>query len=341
MVKCLELFCGIGGFAAACGHPFQVVHALDINEQCLQTYSHNFPHAIRTKTLESVRPDELASYQADLWWMSPPCQPFTTRGRQRDIDDPRCAALLNLTNCLAEIQPQYLAIENVPPFETSRAAERLRTVLTQRGYEFHEWTLCPTALGIANRRRRYYLVASRSPLATASISVINQLAELGSLQHFAGATHYSNDQTMRINRRIREALVEANWSDPSLFVPQSTLNRFGSAMSIIDLDDSDAITTCFTSAYGRSPLHSGSYLRREKLVRFFCPLEIIRLLGFAMTYKFSEELTRAQSWSLAGNSLSVDVIRYLLRLFCDDSIEKLVPEPDFCEATSQKEGLKT
>ena len=36
-----------------------------------------------------ARAEELAAFGADLWWLSPPCQPYSVRGRGRDLDDPR------------------------------------------------------------------------------------------------------------------------------------------------------------------------------------------------------------------------------------------------------------
>jgi site-specific DNA-cytosine methylase len=163
-LKVLELFCGIGGCAAALGERAQVVAAVDVSRKALAAYCRNFNHAALARTLESISAGHWRAWQADLWWLSPPCQPYTHRGHRQDLDDPRAASLLAVLDRLPEVRPRYLALENVPGFAGSRAHARLRDVLEQCGYRVQETTLCPTELGIPNRRRRFYLVASRERL---------------------------------------------------------------------------------------------------------------------------------------------------------------------------------
>ena len=51
--------------------------------------------------------------------MSPPCQPFTTKGLNRDLKDNRTRSLENLVKILenTEYPPNYLFLENVKNFE--------------------------------------------------------------------------------------------------------------------------------------------------------------------------------------------------------------------------------
>ena len=85
-MRCLELYCGIGGFAVAAQQlGWQVVRAVDINQRAAEVYRHNFDHVLETRTIESLSTSDLSATEADLWWMSPPCQPFTARGQRRDI----------------------------------------------------------------------------------------------------------------------------------------------------------------------------------------------------------------------------------------------------------------
>jgi site-specific DNA-cytosine methylase len=292
LIKALELFCGIGGFAAAAGGSIQVIQAIDINRLCGETYQFNFDHPWSALSLESISPKTLEQYDADLWWMSPPCQPFTVRGRQRDIEDPRCHAFLHLLDCLAIVRPRHLAMENVPPFQQSRAATLLRDTLSANGYHWTESVVCPTQLGIANRRKRFYLIASQDPLIAVDIPT----------EHFGPW-----------RRSIVYILEPSAADDDSLRVPDQILHDYRFASNIVSLADHAAATSCFTSAYGRSHIRSGSYLRDAKGVRFFTPREIIRLFGFPESFRFPPTLSRSQCWSLAGNSLSIDVVRFLLK----------------------------
>ena len=67
----LELYCGIGGCAAALGNLPRVVAAVDQHRGALEVYRLNFAHPVFPLALESVRERRWRTWSADLWWMSP------------------------------------------------------------------------------------------------------------------------------------------------------------------------------------------------------------------------------------------------------------------------------
>jgi len=285
-LRVLELFAGIGGCAAALrGAAAEVVAAVDINRSALEVYRHNFSHPIETCTIESLSASWFDNWQADLWWLSPPCQPYTRRGKQLDLEDPRSQALLTLLERIEQVQPNYIALENVPPFADSQARTRLGEILSRCGYEFAEQILCPTELGVPNRRRRYYLLAGKKPLG----------APPRPEPQSAGVADYLDAEV-----------------DQSLDVSPELLQKYAGALDLVAVDDPAAVTACFTAAYGRSPVRSGSYLQTPSGVRRFSPAEILRLLGFPRDYHLPEALTPAKAWPLVGNSLSVVAVRHVL-----------------------------
>src|SRR5688572_11425580 len=163
--RVLELFCGIGGLAAALPEGVEVAAALDVSELALSVYRANLPHRAHACAIDSLRDEDPRLAEADLWWLSPPCQPYTRRGLGRDLDDPRSAGLARVVRLLERRGPAALALENVPEFAGSAGHGLLRAALARGGYAVAERLLCPTALGVPNRRRRFYLVASREGLA--------------------------------------------------------------------------------------------------------------------------------------------------------------------------------
>ncbi len=285
-LRFLELYCGIGGCAAALGEAAAAVAAVDVNHVALRVYRHNFSHPVLAAQVESVPVARLRRWDADLWWMSPPCQPFTRRGLERDLDDPRAKTLLAALERVAEVRPTYLGFENVPGFAGSRGHDRLLATLEQAGYgSVLECTLCPTDFGVPNRRRRYYLVASRG-----SIAPLPSPPSVG-----AELRHYLDPDP-----------------DPALDVEPELVERYHGALDVVDASDPAAVTSCFTSAYGRSLVRSGSYLATGSGIRRFSPAEILRLLGFPAGYRLPADLPLKNAWRLAGNSLSVPVVRTLL-----------------------------
>ncbi len=285
--RALELYCGIGGCAAALAGAATVTAALDISTLALAVYRHNFGHPAAVCALESLRPGDRRLRGADLWWLSPPCQPYTRRGHGRDLDDPRSRSLRHLLDLVASEAPPALALENVVELRGSRAHALLCERLDAGGYAVAERVLCPTELGIPNRRRRFYLVASHSPLRpwpTASPAP---------------------------PWRPLAAFLDAD-DDPGLRVPPELLSRYARAVDVVDADDPTAIAATFTAAYGRSPVRAGSYLRRDGGVRRFSPTELLRLLGFPASYRLPPSLSCASAWRLLGNSLSVPAVREVL-----------------------------
>ena len=291
----LDLFCGIGGASLAAADVAQVVVSVDINELAVGVLRQNQPHLAVVRELDSLPDDWFRQWNADLWWLSPPCQPFTQRGQQRDIKDQRAQPLLGLLDRIKRLQPRMLGLENVPGFHSSQAHQRLCNTLVELGYEIAELLLCPTQLGIPNRRRRFYLVASLDGLAPwPSLSTPCRLAPL--------AGFLQSDP-----RKLDEARCKHE-----LYLAPELVAQYQRAIHIVDLRDPAATTRCFTAAYGRSHVGSGSYLQTAQGVRRFLPGEILRLLGFPDGY-LPCELAMRNAWRLVGNSLSLPAVRYVLQ----------------------------
>ena len=71
-LRVLELFCGIGGCAAALGERAEIVAAVDINQVALSVYRQNYRHPVQVCEIESLPADLCRAWAADLWWLSPP-----------------------------------------------------------------------------------------------------------------------------------------------------------------------------------------------------------------------------------------------------------------------------
>ncbi len=283
-MRLLELFSGIGAAGIAAGPLGPVAGAYDQNPHANAAYTYNTGRVPSPKNLATVPASQLEPFAACAWWMSPPCQPYTRRGLGRDADDPRSAALANLVAIAGALRPPVVVLENVPGFAASTMRGRLLAAL--RDYQVAEAEMCPSALGVPMRRRRYYLVASRLgvPLFEPPQASPRPLAEFLDPE-IAAATDYLEEA------RVRGA---------------------GHSAHVVAATDPAAVASCFTSAYARSPVHAGSYLHDGRGTRLFSPEEVIRLLGFPPGWSFPPALPRAQRYTLAGNSLSVDVARVVI-----------------------------
>ena len=234
-MRLLELFSGIGAVASAAGE-FDVVGAIDIGQPAANVYKRNFSSSVLVREISTLSNEALADFQADVWWMSPPCQPFTRRGLKADIHDPRCQALLRLIDAISSIQPTVVAMENVHGFESSLAFARMQEVLGDVGYRIATEKLCSSQFGIPNLRPRFFVIATRfgePALAPPDSKTIQ------SIERFLDAP----EQLSR-------------WE--GLEVSEQQLREYAHAVSIVT--PSQDTCRCFTSAYGQSIVRSLSLI---------------------------------------------------------------------------------
>uniref|UniRef100_H2Y5J5 DNA methyltransferase 2 n=1 Tax=Ciona savignyi TaxID=51511 RepID=H2Y5J5_CIOSA len=168
-LKVLELYSGIGGMHYALldgGYAnAEVVCSIDISPAASLVYKHNFPCTTHCeRSIEGFSAEDFDRMGFNTIMMSPPCQPFTRLGLQKDVDDPRSRSFLHLMKLLPAMQspPNYILMENVKGFENSKAHELFCKVLKQLGFSVVEFLLSPKQFGIPNSRLRYYLLAKHN-----------------------------------------------------------------------------------------------------------------------------------------------------------------------------------
>uniref|UniRef100_H0WUN0 tRNA (cytosine(38)-C(5))-methyltransferase n=1 Tax=Otolemur garnettii TaxID=30611 RepID=H0WUN0_OTOGA len=148
---------------AESGIPAQVVAAIDVNTVANEVYKYNFPQThLLAKTIEGITLEEFDRLSCDMILMSPPCQPFTRIGLQGDMTDPRTNSFLYFLDILPSRLrklPKYILLENVKGFEVSSTRDLLIQTMENCGFQYQEFLLSPTSLGIPNSRLRYFLIA--------------------------------------------------------------------------------------------------------------------------------------------------------------------------------------
>ncbi|KAF9984079.1 tRNA (cytosine-5-)-methyltransferase [Mortierella antarctica] len=166
--RILEFYSGIGGMHYAfneSGHQGDILQAFDINTTANEVYAHNHGKKhLSQRNIEAVKMEVYDKHKADVWLMSPPCQPYTRTGNQEGSKDTRAKSFLYLMNILPKMQhpPNYLLLENVKGFEESDSRDLLVDCLTKAGYEFQELLITPLQIGIPNSRMRYYCLARKT-----------------------------------------------------------------------------------------------------------------------------------------------------------------------------------
>lgn len=314
MIRAVEFFSGIGAFAESIGghctkpavdacvarasteydialtlsKDVEILAAFDQNAEANATYKFNFGLNPTSRNLDSIREGDIPS--ADLWWMSPPCTPFSRRGNRLDLQDNRSAAFCNLLELLHKHRPELFFMENVGGFIGSAGEELLTGSLTRAGYRYACVSLCPSLFGVPCRRPRVFYVASTSDRFDVQVD--------------------TSDIRQSEFRTLAEYLD--NEPDPRTFLESHLQERYQKGFDIVDASRDDARAICFTSGYGRTMKVGGSFLRmKNDQLRRFSPAEIMRLLGFSDSFRFPPDISFRNQWKLAGNSVDITCMRYL------------------------------
>lgn len=343
-LRALEFFSGIGGLRAAFHRactlagqsmdPSAMSEWVNIESSPLanEVYSSNFHVPYEPLLPKDIRRVEQAEVEgADLWLMSPPCQPYTRMGLQRDLEDRRAKPLLHLTELVPKLQkpPQAILLENVVGFETSGSFQVLSQALCGAGMEVHQFSLSPLQLGIPNRRPRIYVLACQSehpivhPLKTEFPGRSLDTAPNRQLVEYLHAEDIDAESTC-----VPERLLELLWDQGQrweVVTGQSTssstftsgyttacyeAHRFGPLLA----RDSEGLTGSLGEDARPRVLPGG---RIQRLVepgedlRYFTTVELLRLHGFSEHFQFPEGVTQHQRYKLIGDSISVDVVAEL------------------------------
>lgn len=149
------------GFAAL---GFTPVAAFDHDRAAVDQHRRHFGAPAYEADLTKGLPLEHRLQGVDIVTAGPPCQGFSTAGKRR-IDDER-NSLLTLTGELARrIMPKVLVVENVAGAlagEHARYWHQLTGMLRDAGYRTHSLACQAADLGMAQLRRRVFLVAWRT-----------------------------------------------------------------------------------------------------------------------------------------------------------------------------------
>ena len=244
-------------------------------------YAANFPDDPRGPLRENIEHLTAARLDhpdlaADAWTLSPPCQPYTRRGKRLGPDDPRAAAFAHLLRLLPTLEnpPDRVFVENVVGFERSATRDALVDALERAGYEWRERRRAsPSDAGVPYVRDRYYLLAKKRGLGfrdsggpeADSDPVGGGARALAAAD--ADAFAFSRIPNPKRGSTVGAYLDPASASDASLAVRGATVLKYREWLDVVA--PSSATCQCFTSGYGRT-VFGGSVLASEAFARRYC-----------------------------------------------------------------------
>ena len=168
----LDLFSGAGGTSLGLQQAgFRVVAAIEINPLAVESYELNFadvPVLARdigeVSTAEVMERASLKAGELSVLAACPPCQGFSairTLNGSRRIDDHRNGLLDEVTRFIRALSPMTVMVENVPGLTAAATFEEFLQDLKKLGYRPRPEIVDASHYGVAQRRRRLLVLASR------------------------------------------------------------------------------------------------------------------------------------------------------------------------------------
>ena len=167
----ISLFAGAGGCSLGFKRAgYNILYAIDINENAVRTYRHNFPDTqcemadIMSYDFEKLLKNlRLKKGELDILIGGPPCQGFSTAG-MRFWDDPRNGLLKHYVNALDILRPKWFIMENVEGLLTAKGGiyvyEAARAFI-KLGYSIRIDKIYAQEYGIPQRRKRTLIIGNR------------------------------------------------------------------------------------------------------------------------------------------------------------------------------------
>ncbi len=168
-IRVLDLFAGAGGLTCgfhAASDRFETVTAVEMDVDAAATYRQNFGDVVYQGSIQ----EWLATGQvprADVIVGGPPCQGFSTLGKQ-DAEDERNTLWHEYAKTIALAKPKYFVVENVATFLKSKQYEDFLRE-TRRGrplaaYRIQSTVLNAADFGAPQARKRAVLIGHLASL---------------------------------------------------------------------------------------------------------------------------------------------------------------------------------
>lgn len=312
----IDLFAGIGGFHYALqSFGASCVFASEIDKHASVVYEKNHqlkPHGDITKIDEQQIPKH------DILCAGFPCQAFSISGKQKGFADIRGTLFFDIARIVKYHRPEILFLENVKNFAKHDNGNTLAVVnstLTNLNYTVHHQVLNTKNFGLPQNRERIYFVAFNNDKYRETKFIFPLKQTLSKLEDVLenqpkDGKIIEREDILFYKQQQPTIDLFGNENLPNKPIQIGKVNKGGQGERIYDIKG-HAITL---SAHGGGVgSKTGLYKVGDK-VRKLSPRECARLQGFPECFIIDKSV--AQAHKQFGNSVSIDVLQYILKQIC-------------------------
>ena len=161
-MKHASFFSGVGGLDLGFERAgIETVSVSEIDPYANTVLAERFPDAPNLGSITEVEANDIP--EADIWSGGFPCQDLSVAGKRAGFAGKRSSLAFTFLDAVEQRRPRWLVLENVPGlFSSNKGADfgRLLYEMEQLGYGVSWRTLDARYFGVAQRRRRVFIVAS-------------------------------------------------------------------------------------------------------------------------------------------------------------------------------------
>jgi DNA-cytosine methyltransferase len=161
-VRHASFFSGVGGLDLGFERAgIETVSVCEIDKYASAVLAERFPSAPNLGSITEVEANDIP--EADIWSGGFPCQDLSVAGKRAGFAGKRSSLAFTFLDLVEQRKPRWIVLENVPGlFSSNKGADfgRLLYEMEQLGYGVAWRTLDARYFGVAQRRRRVFLVGS-------------------------------------------------------------------------------------------------------------------------------------------------------------------------------------
>lgn len=312
-LRILDLFAGTGAFSLAFHSSstntvkYETVMANDYEKASRTIYKENFPE--QNFVLGDINTIDVSSIPAhDILCGGFPCQPFSIAGHQDGFNDERSNVFWKILEILRNHKPGIIILENVKNLTTHDNKNTYRTITTkleELGYKLRAKVLDTSRItGVPQHRERIYIVGFLDEEHYKQFSMDFPDVEVDKISALLEKTdidekYYYTDRFVVYNT-VSEGVTK-NISENVLYQLRRQYVR----------ENKSNLCPTMTANMGGGG-HNVPLLRDQTGIRKLTPRECFNLQGFPAHYRLPETLSDSALYKLAGNAVSVPVVKKIV-----------------------------
>ncbi len=297
-----SLFAGVGGFDIAAERAGMEVLWQSENDNAAATVlDYHWPDIANYGDIHGItlNPDTLrriAAPAVDVLCGGFPCQDYSVAGNRSGLAGDRGALWWQFHRLIGEGRPTWVVAENVPGLLSSRNGEDFATIidsLTEYGYGVAWGVLDAQWFGVAQRRRRVFIVAHSGGQPQPEVLALAEGV-------------FGHPEPCRETREAVAASLETRPTSDRLRAEEGHI-VYRQQRTTDYVEDQIASTVAAKDYKDATDLITGAIVRR------LTTLECQRLQGFPDDFYDGIAMSDTQKYRQLGNAVAVPVVEWIMK----------------------------